>query len=119
MSDYTFYSSCWNCPATDVTRDYEKACDWAAAHEDGNPGHTAEIDDAPDEDFDMDVTAVDGGRETLHIPTEVRAAFEKSVREHGQLADGDAEEMPPGTTHQVVANERGERKVVRRRFSAI
>lgn len=47
---YTFYGSCWNCDAHDATRDYNASCDWAAAHEQVNPGHTAVIDDAPDDD---------------------------------------------------------------------
>jgi len=45
--------------------------------------------------------------------------FEESLREHGQLADEDAEELPPGATHQVQTNDKGERKVSRKRFSAI
>ena len=46
-------------------------------------------------------------------------AFEESLTAHGQLADEDAEELPPGATHQVETNAKGERKIVRRRFSAI
>jgi hypothetical protein len=45
--------------------------------------------------------------------------FEESLSEHGQLAEEDAEELPPGATHQVKTDDNGERKVVRKRFSAI
>jgi hypothetical protein len=45
--------------------------------------------------------------------------FEESLREHGQLAGEDAEELPQGATHQVVTNDKGERTVQRKRFSAI
>jgi hypothetical protein len=45
--------------------------------------------------------------------------FEDSLNEHGQLAEEDCEELPPGTTHQVETNDKGERKIQRKRFSAI
>ncbi|MGV0743833.1 hypothetical protein [Mycolicibacterium sp. XJ870] len=47
--------------------------------------------------------------------------FEKSLRKHGQLAESESEsdEPPAGSTHQVTTDESGERKVVRKRFSAI
>jgi hypothetical protein len=47
------------------------------------------------------------------------ALFEKSLREHGQLADAGVEKLAPGVTHRVETNEKGERKVVRKRYSAI
>jgi hypothetical protein len=47
-----------------------------------------------------------------------RDIFERSLREHGQLAEADAEELPPGATHQVVTDEEGERTIDRKRFSA-
>lgn len=58
---------------------------------------------------------------TEHIPSrrDEEELFENSLREHGQLADEDADELPPGATHQVETTEDGERKVRRKRFSAI
>jgi hypothetical protein len=47
------------------------------------------------------------------------ALFEKSLREHGQLAKEGAQKLPPGATHQVETTDEGERKVVRKRYSAI
>lgn len=48
-----------------------------------------------------------------------QSVFEKSLREHGQLAEEDAETLPPGATHQIETTDEGERKVVRKRYSAI
>jgi hypothetical protein len=45
--------------------------------------------------------------------------FEESLRENGQLAEEDSEELPPGATHKVETNDKGERKVQRKRFSAL
>ena len=47
-----------------------------------------------------------------------REIFERSLREHGQLAEADAEELPPGATHRVETDEKGEPTIVRERFSA-
>ena len=44
--------------------------------------------------------------------------FEESLREHGQLAEGDSEELPPGATHQVQTDEDGRKVIRRKRFSA-
>jgi hypothetical protein len=44
--------------------------------------------------------------------------FEKSLREHGQLAERDVEELPPGATHQVEKDDEGHDVVRRERFSA-
>jgi beta-phosphoglucomutase-like phosphatase (HAD superfamily) len=44
--------------------------------------------------------------------------FEESLREHGQLADEDAEELPPGATHRAVTDEQGNKVIRRDRFSA-
>ena len=49
---------------------------------------------------------------------EERDIFERSLREHGQLAEADAEELPSGATHQVEIDEKGERTIVRKRFNA-
>jgi len=47
------------------------------------------------------------------------AAFIESLLEHGQAAkrrpDGT---LPPGATHELIEDEHGVRRVVRRRFSA-
>jgi hypothetical protein len=66
------------------------------------------------------------GREVSQLTTNCNPSqrdeeelFEASLREHGQLAEEDAEELPPGATHQVETNDKGERKVQRKRFSAI
>jgi hypothetical protein len=45
--------------------------------------------------------------------------FEESLRQHGQLAEGDSDEPPPDATHHVETNDKGERTVRRDRFSAI
>jgi hypothetical protein len=45
--------------------------------------------------------------------------FERSLREHGQLAEQDAEELPPGATHHVEKDDEGHDVVRRDRFSAI
>jgi hypothetical protein len=50
MSSYTFYSRCWHCDDTHVSRVYNEACDWGDAHEKRCPTHRTEIDDVPDED---------------------------------------------------------------------
>lgn len=47
------------------------------------------------------------------------AMFEKSLGAHGQLAGEGTETVPAGATHQVETTDDGERKVVRKRFSAI
>ncbi len=54
-------------------------------------------------------------------PDEAREerVFEKSLREHGQLAEGDVEELPPGATHQVEKDDEGRDVITRKRFSAI
>ncbi len=44
--------------------------------------------------------------------------FEECLREHGQLADEEGAELPPGATHQMTTDANGERKVTRKRFSA-
>ena len=44
--------------------------------------------------------------------------FEECLREHGQLADEECAELPPGATHQITTNEKGECEVTRKRFSA-
>ena len=44
--------------------------------------------------------------------------FEKSLRAHGQLAERDAEELPPGATHQVEKDDEGRDVIRRKRFSA-
>lgn len=44
--------------------------------------------------------------------------FEESLREHGQLAQSESGELPPGATHEVTTDETGERKVRRKRMSA-
>jgi hypothetical protein len=44
--------------------------------------------------------------------------FEKSLREHGQLAERDADELPRGATHQVEKDDEGHDVVRRKRFSA-
>ena len=44
--------------------------------------------------------------------------FEKSLRAHGQLAERDAEELPPGATHQVEKDDQGRDVIRRKRFSA-
>ena len=44
--------------------------------------------------------------------------FEECLREHGQLADEECTELPPGATHQITTNEQGEREVTRKRYSA-
>lgn len=44
--------------------------------------------------------------------------FEECLREHGQLASQGCAELPPGATHQVTVNEKGERRVTRKRCSA-
>jgi hypothetical protein len=45
--------------------------------------------------------------------------FEQSLCEHGQLASENCDELPAGATHQVQTNGNGERKIVRKRFSAV
>ncbi len=49
MSGYTFWSSCWQCEATNVTSDYGQACDWGDEHEKQFPDHRTEIEDVPDD----------------------------------------------------------------------
>jgi hypothetical protein len=44
--------------------------------------------------------------------------FEKSLREHDQLAERDVEELPRGATHQVEKDDEGHDVVRRKRFSA-
>ncbi len=44
--------------------------------------------------------------------------FEECLREHGQLADEECTVLPPGATHQIATNEKGEREVTRKRYSA-
>ncbi|MHC9297124.1 hypothetical protein ACRCUN_32075 [Mycobacterium sp. LTG2003] len=44
--------------------------------------------------------------------------FEESLRRHGQLANSESEELPPGATHEETTDESGERKVRRKRMSA-
>jgi FMN phosphatase YigB (HAD superfamily) len=44
--------------------------------------------------------------------------FEESLREHGQLADEDVEELPPGATHREGTDEQGKKVIRRERFSA-
>ncbi|KWX20134.1 hypothetical protein AFM11_31805 [Mycolicibacterium wolinskyi] len=44
--------------------------------------------------------------------------FEESLREHGQLAHAESEELPPGATHEETTDETGERTVRRKRMSA-
>lgn len=44
--------------------------------------------------------------------------FEKSLRDHGQVADSDAEELPAGATHKVETGPDGREIVRRKRFSA-
>ena len=45
--------------------------------------------------------------------------FEESLRRHGQLAEDDSDGSSPDATHHVEIDEKGERSVVRDRFSAI
>lgn len=48
------------------------------------------------------------------------AAFVKSLVSHGQaVALPPGGTLPPGATHELVTDERGGMKVVRKRFSAI
>lgn len=44
--------------------------------------------------------------------------FEECLRRHGQLADEGCTELPPGATHQITRDAKGERKVTRKRYSA-
>lgn len=44
--------------------------------------------------------------------------FEECLREHGQLAGEECTELPPGATHQITTNEKGECQVTRKRYSA-
>jgi hypothetical protein len=44
--------------------------------------------------------------------------FEKSLREHGQLAEADVEELPPGATHKIEKDDEGHDVARRKRFSA-
>lgn len=44
--------------------------------------------------------------------------FEECLREHGQLADEECTELPPGVTHQITTDDKGERQVTRKRYSA-
>jgi hypothetical protein len=44
--------------------------------------------------------------------------FEECLREHGQLADEECGELPPGATHQITTDDKGERQVTRKRYSA-
>lgn len=44
--------------------------------------------------------------------------FEECLREHGQLADEECTELPPGATHQITRDENGECHVTRKRYSA-
>ena len=53
-------------------------------------------------------------------PTRDEAAFVESLIANGQAAkrrpDGS---LPPGATHELIEDETGEKRVVRRRFSAL
>jgi hypothetical protein len=59
-----------------------------------------------------------------HKPTESEERrreegfFEECLREQGQLAAEECAELPPGATHQITTNEKGECEVTRKRFSA-
>lgn len=53
-----------------------------------------------------------------HDRDEEEEFFEECLREHGQLADEECTELPPGATHQVTTDATGERKITRKRFSA-
>lgn len=53
----------------------------------------------------------DGGSEA--------AVFHRSLREHGQLAPSEEGPLPPGATHRVERDDRGEPVVRRGRFSAL
>lgn len=44
--------------------------------------------------------------------------FEESLKEHGQLADEDAAELPSGATHRVVTGDDGKPEIRRERYSA-
>jgi hypothetical protein len=47
-----------------------------------------------------------------------KRGFERSLREHGQLAEQGVEELPPGATHQVETDDEGREVLRRKRFSA-
>lgn len=47
-------------------------------------------------------------------------AFTRSLIAHGQAAKAGADgTLPPGATHELIENEKGEVKAVRRRFSIV
>jgi hypothetical protein len=70
--------------------------------------------------FDSVGRVVDVQWDSAEVMAEREAtAFHRSLQEHGQMAPAGASALPPGATHTVERDERGNEIVRRKRFSAL
>jgi hypothetical protein len=67
----------------------------------------------------LPLSRVGGEQSTSNRREDEEQLFEKSLREQGQLANEDCDELPAGSTHQVQTNDKGEPTIERKRFSAV
>ena len=51
-------------------------------------------------------------------PKQEEATFIRSLEKHGQAVEGKGP-LPPGATHRLTVHKNGEKRVKRKRFSAI
>jgi hypothetical protein len=66
------------------------------------------------------VTGAGKGRKKRSEKELAEEAFTRSLVAHGQaVTRAPGEALPPGATHELIVNEKGETRVVRRRFSLI
>jgi hypothetical protein len=52
------------------------------------------------------------------LEQEEEAAFVRSLEKHGQAVEGKGP-LPPGATHRLTVRKNGEKRVKRKRFSAV